>query len=177
MLACIERRVDIQAAGIGFIAILGIDQLARHFCNIVCIDSATAAGVAQLQRFFACNAGLLSSNESVFLHAFNDVQLADAGAFRVADGVVGRRCFRQAGQHRCFCHSHVFQWLAKIHLTGCCEAIGAMTQEDLVHIDLKNFLLGQKVLQFEREKHFIDLAGVGLFRGQVHIPCDLHGDG
>ena len=52
-----------------------------------------------------------------------------------------------------------------------------MAQKNLVHVDLKNLVLGQHVLKFEGQQNFVNLAGVALLCRQVSIARDLHGDG
>jgi hypothetical protein len=100
-----------------------------------------------------------------------------ARAARVLDGVVGRRRLGQAGEHGGFRDGHVLQRLAEVDLGGGGEPVGPLAQEDLVHIDLEDLLLGEHVLQLERQEHLIDLAGVALLGGEVHIAGHLHGDG
>ena len=51
-----------------------------------------------------------------------------------------------------------------------------MTQEDLVHVDLEDLLLGEHVLQLEGQQHFVDLARVALLCRQIYVARDLHGD-
>ena len=105
------------------------------------------------------------------------MKLARAGAAWVADGVVGRRRFGQASQHGCFGHRHVLQGLAEIHLRGRSKAVGALAQKNLVHVDLKDLLLGEHVFQLEGEQDFVDLAHVAFFSREVDVARHLHGDG
>ena len=173
----IEGGVDVQAAGIGVAAVLGKDQLTGHFSHVLCMYTGRIGGSTQLERLFAGLPGLICRDEAVFLHALDDVELADAGALGVADRVVGRWSLGQAGQHGGFGHRDVLERMAEIGFTGCCKAIGTVAKENLVHVDLEDLLLGEQVLKLEGQQDFVDLAGIGLLGGEVDIACDLHGDG
>ncbi|MNT67598.1 hypothetical protein D3C72_2057540 [compost metagenome] len=84
-------------------------------------------------------------DKPVLCHALNDVKLANAGAFGVADGVVCRGCLGKPCQHGCLGNRDIFEGLAKIDFAGGCKAISAMTQKNLVHVDFKNLFFGQKM--------------------------------
>ena len=81
--------------------------------------------------------------------AVNDVQLPHTGALEVADGVVGRRRLGQPGKHGCLGNRDGFEGLAKIDLRSSGKSIGPITEKDLIHVNLKNLILGQKMLQLE----------------------------
>ena len=121
--------------------------------------------------------GLLRGNETVLHHAVNDVELARARPLRVADRVVGRRRLGQASQHGGFGDGDVLERLAKIGFRGSSKTVGAVAQENLVHVDFQYLVLAEHVLQLEGQQNFVDLAGERLFRGQVDIARHLHRDG
>lgn len=100
-----------------------------------------------------------------------------AGALGVADRVVGRWGFGQARQHGGFGDGDVFQWFAKVNLTRRCKTVGPVAQENLVHVDLKDLVLGQHVFELVGQQNFINFAGVSFLGRQVHIAGHLHGDG
>ena len=89
---------------------------------------------------------MLGGDEAVFFHALNDVELANAGTLGVADRVIGRRGLGETRQHGGFSNGDVFQGVAEIRFAGRSKTIGAVAQKDLVHVDLKNLLLGEQVL-------------------------------
>jgi hypothetical protein len=111
-----------------------------------------------------------------FEHSFQDVLLAHLRAFRIDDRVVRGGRFRQAGEHGGFGERDVLQVLAEIDPRGARESIGALSQINLVHVDLENLVFRQRALDLVGEQHFVDLAGVGLFARQEEISRDLHGD-
>ena len=91
LLACSEGGVDVEATRVGLVAVLRKDQLTRHFRHVLGVHSRAVRIGADLQIFLFGFLGLRSGDEAVFLHPLNDVELAHARTFRVADGVVGRR--------------------------------------------------------------------------------------
>ena len=145
----IDRGVDVEPAGVGLVAILGKHELARHLGEVLGVDAAAVRMGAQAQLFLPRLLGLRGGDETVLLHAVDDVQLPCPGALVVADRVVGRRCLGQAGQHRRLGDADAFQRLAEIDFRGCCKPVSTITQEDLIHVNLENLILGQIMLEFE----------------------------
>ena len=105
--------------------------------------------------------GLGCGDETVFQHAVNDVKLAHPGTLGVGDRVKGRRSLGQARQHGRFGNGDAGQRFVEVRLGGRRKAVGPVTQKNLVHVDLKNLVLGQHVLQLERQQYFVNLSGVG----------------
>ena len=152
-----------QAARVGLVSILRHDGLAHHLSGKLGVDPDLLPRLAQLELFGARLLGLGGGDEVVLQHAVDDVELADARPRGVADRVVSRRRFGQACQHRSLGDRHILQRLAKIGLRRSRKTVGALSQKDLVHVDLQDFFLGQHVLQLEGEQHLVDLSGVALF--------------
>ena len=146
LFAGIDGGVDVQAARVGLVAVLGKDQLARHFGHVLGMHPGVEGACADLQRLGLGFSGLGRRDEAVFLHALDDVELARAGALGVADRVVGRGRLGQAGQHGRFGDGDVLQWLAEIGFTGGGKAIGPISQINLVHVDLENLVFAQQML-------------------------------
>ena len=169
--------VNIQAAGVGFVAVLVVDQLAHSFGHIFGMDPAGVWPVSYIEFFLFGRLGLIAGDEAVFLHALNDVQLTDFCPLRIDDGVVGRGCFRQAGQHGCLGNRDVLERLAKVSLRSGGKSVSPVPQKNLVHVDLKNLVFGQQMLKLEGQQDFIDLAGIAFLGRQVDIAGHLHGDG
>ncbi|MNQ79013.1 Shikimate kinase 1 [compost metagenome] len=51
-----------------------------------------------------------------------------------------------------------------------------MAQVDLVHVELKDLVLGELGFDLERQQQFVELARIGLFGRQVEVAGDLHRD-
>ncbi len=151
-------------------------QLARRFDGVLGMHRHFALHLVA-QGLLARRVVLFLGDEAFLAHAAEDELLAYRGALRVDDRVVGRWCHRQPGQHRGLGHAQVAHRLAEVDLAGCGEAIGALPQEDLVHVQLEDLLLGQQLLDLQRQQQLVDLARVGLLGGQVEVLRHLHRDG
>src|SRR5690606_19209662 len=66
---------------------------------------------------------------------------------------------------------------AEIGLRSGAEAISTLAKIDLIYVELEDLILGEAVLDLEREQGFVKLAGERLLRGQEEVARDLHGDG
>ena len=143
LLCGIQGGVHVQATCVGLIAVLREDQLAGHFGNVLRVHPCVVGTGADLQFFLLGFGRLLRGDESVLFHPFDDVLLADSGALGIADGVVGRGGLGQSCQHCGLCNGQRFQRFAKIGLGGCGKTISPIAQENLIHVNLKNLILGQ----------------------------------
>jgi hypothetical protein len=139
----IDGGVDVEALGVGVFLVLGVHHLAHHFIHVFGMHRVLAARGTHLQFFLGGLVVLRLGDEAHVQHALQDVLLADVGALGVDDGVVGRGCLGQAGQHGGFGQGDVLEVLAEIGAGGGGEAEGALAQVDLVHVDLQDLVLGQ----------------------------------
>ena len=71
-----QRRVDIQAAGVGVVPVLAVDQLANSLGHVLCMHPPVVLAFAYFELLFFSRNRLLCGDEPVFLHALNDVELA-----------------------------------------------------------------------------------------------------
>jgi hypothetical protein len=95
----------------------------------------------------------------------------------LAIGFIERRRLRQASEHRSLGERELVERLAVIGLRGCGEAVSALPEVDLVHVQLEDLLLGQAVLDLEGEQRLVELAREGLLRREEEVARHLHGDG
>ena len=112
-----------------------------------------------------------------FAHAAEDVGTAHLGRL----GARHRIDHRRSGGNACQgCHlrdAQLVQALAEIHFGGRADAVSALPQEDLVHVQGKYLLLGELGLHQQGD---VDLAHFSLHvapRREEHVARDLHGDG
>ena len=110
-------------------------------------------------------------------HPAEHVRTANRRRLRVGDRVDGGGSGRDAGERCHLREAQLVQRLAEVDLRGCRHAIGALTEEDLVHVEREDLLLGEFRLHQQRD---IDLAHLALhvpMRRQEHVARHLHGDG
>ena len=139
----LESGVDIQPARVGFFAILVEHKLANGFGHVFGMHAPGIASGPDLKFFFPSRFCLLGIDEAVLLHALDDVELTRPGAAGVGDRVVGRRRLGQAGQHGGFGNADIPERLAEIRFRCSGKAVGAISQKNLVHVDLENLVLRQ----------------------------------
>ncbi len=172
----IDRRRDVQAARVGFVLVLRVHHLPHHFRDVLRMHAVFVAGDLRVKLFLDRLVVLLLRDVTQIEHALQDVFLTDFRALRIHDRVVRRRRLRQAGEHRGLGERDVLQVLAEIHARRGREAVRALAQIDLVHVQLENLVLGERALDLVRKQHFIDLARVRLFARQEEVARDLHRD-
>ena len=121
--------------------------------------------------------GLLGRQVAQRLHAVQHIVLADLGAREIGDRIEARRRLGNAGQHGGLGRRHFRQRLAQVGARGGREAVGAVAQVDLVHVERQDLVLAKLGLDLEGQQQLVELARVGLFRRQVEVARHLHGDG
>ena len=172
----IERRDDRQAARVCVVLVLVVHGLAHHFGHILGMHVVLVARGPGADRFVQCIFVLVARDVAQVEHALEDVFLTDFRALRIDDRIVGRRRLRQAGQHGGLAKRDVLEILAEVDARGAREAVSALAQIDLVHVQLENLVLRQRGLDLVREQHFVDLARGGLLAREEEVARDLHGD-
>ncbi len=173
-----DCRVDDEPPRVGVFAVGVEHDLAGHFGHVLGMRRDGLAQTLPYLKWRAlCFPKLVIVDKTEVVHAPQDVKLTGFGAPRVVDGIEGRRGLGQAGQHRCLCRRHFLERLAKIDLGRRREAIGPLTEKDLVHVELENLVLGQIGFDLPREQDLTELSGNCLFAGQEEVPGDLHRDG
>ena len=96
-----DRRLDGQALGVGVLAVGVEDDLPRHFGDELRVGrQRLAQALADGERRGLRFPELLGTDVLQIVHSPQYIQLAGFRTFRVADRVVGRRRFGQAGEHR-----------------------------------------------------------------------------
>ncbi|MCY1201149.1 hypothetical protein D9M72_126020 [compost metagenome] len=177
----VDGGVDVDALGIGFFLEHAVHQLAGQFGGILAVHReaarARAVRAADGQALFQGFVRLFGRQVAERLHAAQHVVLADLGAREVGDGVEARGGLGDARQHGGFGGGHFGQGLAEIGARGGREAVGAVAQVDLVHVELEDLVLGELGFDLEGQQQFVELARIGLFRRQVEVARHLHGDG
>ncbi len=156
--------------------ILRDHQLTHHFRDVFGMHAVLRAQRARANRLADRLVVLRLRDVAHIEHALEDVLLTDLRACRVHDRVIGRWGLRQPGEHRGLRERHILEVLAEIDARGGREAVGALPQVDLVHVELENLVLAQRGLDLVGEQHLVDLARVGLLAREEEVAGDLHRD-
>ena len=90
-------------------------------------------------------------DEVQFVHPAQHIALAQLGPLGIGHRVIGGGCLGQPGEHRGLGDRDVLQWFAEVDLRRGGKAVGALSEVDLVDIDLEDLVLGQIVLDFESQ--------------------------
>ncbi len=115
-------------------------------------------------------------DESEVMHTSQDIQLPGLGPLRVGDRVIGGGRLGKAREHCGLRHRDVLQRPAEIDLRRGGEPISPLAEEDLVDVELEDFVLREVGFDLPGEENFAQLAGDGLLAGQEKITRDLHRD-
>ena len=90
---------------------------------------------------------------------------------RIIAGRLDGRC-----QRGCLCQRQIGGIHAEIGAGGGLYAIGPVAEIDVVQVHGENFILAHAAFQLQSQRDFLRLAGDGLFRAQVALTDQLHGD-
>ena len=124
-----------------------------------------------------CSELLSLINHAEVRHPTQNPVPADLAFFRVAQRVVARRRFRHTGQHRMLCERELREGLAIVGLGRGLKAIGTMTKEHPVDVQLKNFFFAESGLDLKRQQDFGELSEEGLIQRQEVVSRHLHCQG
>src|SRR5262249_32607383 len=86
---------------------------------------------------------------------------------------VRRRTLDQAGKQRCFGHIQICGRLSEETKRGGLGAVQAVTEINLVQIELEDLFLGELPLEASRDDHLLDLAPHRLVRRQEALTREL----
>ena len=167
---------DHDALGVGLFLELRVYHLARQFGHVLGVGVVFLALRIDVQRLRQRLLVFGLGDVIQVAHAFQDHMLAGARAFRIDHRIVARRVLRQAGQHRHFRHRQRAERLAEVDLGGAAETVGALSEIDLVHVQLEDFVLRQRAFDLVGQRHFVEFAADQLFAREKEIARHLHRD-
>ncbi|MNY42607.1 hypothetical protein D3C86_1775170 [compost metagenome] len=110
------------------------------------------------------------------VHAPQDPVATLFGAGRVGQRVEARRGLGQAGDHGHLRQADVADRFAVVNLGGRLDAVGTVTQVDLVDVQLEDFVLGQLTFDLQGQENFVGLAREAALAAEEEIFRHLHGD-
>ena len=121
--------------------------------------------------------GLQVGYHAFFLHAVQGINLALPGQFRMVKGAVPAGCLGQACQHGTFSQGQVLDMLSEIVFRSRFNTVSAVSQVDLVQIQVEYFIFGKLFFNFIGENRFFKLALISFFRSKKKRFGHLLGDG
>ena len=173
----VERRVDMETSAIGLVVVLADGVLTRHLGDVGRLDvvAQRVFGRGERRGQRALERGVVDGAE--FLHLAQHVVAPLERVLGIGQRIVARRRLGQSGKLCRFRERELRKTLAVVHLGRCGEAIGAVSEEDLVDVQHQDFFFREFALDFEREQYFLEFARIGFFRTQEIVARHLHGDG
>ena len=173
----VDGRVDLVSRGVGIVTVCLFHVRPRHLRNVgrLHLDGEPVQRRAHRRVVGFVVLGLPDVAE--LEHAPEHVVAAHHRAFRIGDGVELGRRLRQTRDHRELGERELGDGTSVVHLRRGADPVGAMAEEDLVDVELQDFVLGEPALDLQREQDLLELAGVGLLPAEEEVPGHLHGDG
>src|SRR5579871_5910039 len=124
--------------------------------------------------------GLVLGDIAGFDHGVEDQVAALDGALRMAEGREVVRALDHAGEQRAFGQVELLDVFAEVSLRGFAKPVdgkaAALSEVDLVGVELEDLLLGKAVFELESDDDLDDLALDALFRGKEESARQLHGE-
>ena len=161
--AAVDGRDHAHAVRVEAAAVLLEQRLAHQFRNVWRLDLDARTVQFAGDRFLQRGTVRLAGDEADFLHAAQHVGAAPFGLLAAGRGVVARRSLRQPGEQRRLGDAQLGQPLAEVGLGGRGDAIGALAEEHGVEVELEDLLLGEFVLERQRQEDLAQLASQGAF--------------
>ena len=168
--------IDLKASTIYFIPVAAQHFTADHLSDIGCFHVDGLAMDAGIIRLLFGGRILFIGYEFELVHPIQHIAASLAGTLGIDHGVVTGRGFGQAGQGRRLRQGELCERFTVIDLGCGTEAIGTITQENLVQIQGQNVLFTQLILDFQGEEDLIELTQEGLFPAQKEVTSHLHGN-
>ena len=172
-----KRRVDPEAGCVGGFLVSIEQVLPDHLREVVGSRGVGLPLPADVELRDLGGLELRGRDVVELAHPAQDVLLAGLRASGIGDRVVARRRLGQPGQHRELGDAEPFERAAEVGLRSGREPVGALTEKDLVDVELKDLVLAQVVLDLECEQGLVELAAEGLLLAEEEVARHLHGDG
>jgi hypothetical protein len=171
-----KRRVDPEAGCVGGLLVSIEEMLPDHLGEMVGPRRVGLAFTPDVELRDLRGLVLLGRDEVELAHPAQDVLLARLRASGIGDRVVARRGLRQSGEHRELGDAETLEWSSEIGLGGGREPVGALSEKDLVDVELEDLVLAQVVFDLECEQGLVELAAERLLLAEEEVACHLHGD-
>ncbi len=175
----IEAGADHQPALGGAVGAEAGDEVAAHLLGEIgrAGRRSRPARRRRQQRRRLRRRGVRRGNDPVLRHAVQNPIPPHARRLGVAERVVIVRRLGERRQHRRLGQGQRVERLGEIGLRRCGDAVGALTEIDLVQIEFENPLLAQALLDAHRQERLTHLARERDLATEQHVLRDLLGDG
>ncbi|MCY1394092.1 hypothetical protein D9M71_90060 [compost metagenome] len=152
-----HRGGDAEAFGIRVAAITPDHFGTGHFGDVRRVHFRSRYVIAGVQRLVDRGGVVGLADFAEFVHAPQDPVATLLAARRVGQRVEARRRLGQAGDHRHLRQADIADRFAVIDLRRRLDAVGAVTQIDLVDVQLEDLVLGQLLFDLQGQQ---DLGGL-----------------
>ncbi len=170
----IDRGGHPKALAEGFLAVMLDNGLARHLRDVTRVEIRLTAMQSRHIGRQDRNLVLLPVDLTQLEHAREDVVASLECALGIGDGVVAGRRLRNAGQHRRLGGGELVELLVVIKRGRGRDAVGAVTEKDLIQIQIEDLILRQGSFDLQREQDLGELALEGLLRAEQEVAGHLH---
>src|SRR5665811_273436 len=151
----VERRVNLEPLLIQLLAELRVELLAHPFDEIGCrLAGDRFVGELQWVRFRP--AGVRVADASILAHQLDDGIAALDRALGEANGIVAGGRLRKRRESRGFSEVQIADGLPKVSLRCSLYAVRAVTEVDLIEVELENSLLVVLRLDLACDFRFLD---------------------
>jgi len=157
--------VHFDALGVSVFLVTLVYFLPCHLRQKFSLDRKSLVAVPCENGLLLCGFKLRVVDEAEFVHAPQNIFLAQLGALGIDHRIIGGGSFGQAGQHGHLGHIDLVKILSEVDLRRCSESIGALAEVYLVDVQLENFVLVQAMLDLEGKQHLIEFARQRFFFG------------
>ena len=173
----VDGGVDVITVGVGRHAVAFEHFLACHFGGVVRGEAQLRAVVLGAGRLPHGGGPVLLLDIAQRQHTSQNPVAALLAGLGAADRVVARGCLGNTGQHGVLRQGQLADAGAVVHLRRGLETVGAVAEEYTVEVQLENFFLLQRALDFDGQENLIELAGKGALQAEKVVACHLHGQG
>ena len=161
------RSLHIHVDGCIYLQTVLVDRIVSIFLcqlleNVVHKIGGTLAAIIcvfrNMQRLLLCRCGFTVTDIAVLNHLIEHDSLALCRRIHIVDRRVIVRALWNPRKHGTLVERQILGILAKIGARRCLNTVGSLSKVDLVHVELKDFLLRILSFQLQREEYFLYLA-------------------
>src|SRR6185437_12514231 len=173
----VKRGVNAQAGAVHLVDSVLALQLPPHLFDEVWSLGVRGAFEMQTKRRGHRGRSLLLGDLVVLQHLLKDEVAPLQGAIGMPHGRELLGTLGQRREQRSLRQCEIARMFGEVGLGAGFEAVRAAAEVDLIRVKREDLLLGKVALDLQREEDLLQLASVGLLRGEEEVARELHGDG